>query len=570
MLSRRRRRLRPSATQRPLLMAVLLSAMCCSLGNDRNLAREADDREKLPPAGGASAAVPRQVKEEVLNNRRGPAWLAKLPQKLQKGDSGNRPFAVQDARVAGGLRAAVPQSSTSKARPRQAFARASERARARGTERELGSPDSNDHNQVMVPPAPPMGNAVSPVRARTPEAPRGWDGRVLAYDQEQLWRTRAREAWNSMLENARVGLLSKGKLIVEPRLAGAASSIMAAALTGDVHELKAALDQDGAHIGVTNGVGETPLMLAAISGNSECMAILLARGAEVDTRDAHGWTALMKAVALGDDKAVGFLLTAGADPEVRNAANQTACSIAGAWGRLPAERLLVSAGACPSPLPSPPASDGTSSSGASGATPTPLPHSSRPRRAAVRRPALKTRDPGHGGNPGHGARGAPAEEDAVQEKALLMKDSHAGDAKHSHAGEAKHLTAPSPDPARSHPAHAHHGTPEEGAREWKREADVRLQWLQAQEKEAERWIEELAVNHERHLTQYRISSCLPLLVTVPHPFVPAPPVPHQLVPAPLHPISLPLLLSLDAPEGRSGKAAPSPTLSPTDPVPRAY
>ena len=75
-----------------------------------------------------------------------------------------------------------------------------------------------------------------------------------------------------MLENARVGILSKGKLIVEPQLRGCASSVMAAALTGDEVGLKAALDEDGACIGVTNSVGETPLMLAAISGNpSKCL-----------------------------------------------------------------------------------------------------------------------------------------------------------------------------------------------------------------------------------------------------------------------------------------------------------
>ena len=118
--------------------------------------------------------------------------------------------------------------------------------------------------------------------------------------QEEQWRQRAREAWNSMLENARVGLLSKDKLIIEPRLGGGVSTIMLAALKGDAPQLMAALDEDGASVLVTNSVGETPLMLAAISGCHDCMAVLLARGADLDTRDIHGWTALMKAVALGE------------------------------------------------------------------------------------------------------------------------------------------------------------------------------------------------------------------------------------------------------------------------------
>jgi hypothetical protein len=112
-------------------------------------------------------------------------------------------------------------------------------------------------------------------------------------------------------------------------------------------------------------------MLAAISGNPDAMALLLARGAELDTCDMHGWTALMKAVAIGDDAAVRFLLASGADTEVRNAANQTACLIAGAWGRRPAERLLIAAAACPPQqqqplLPTPQQSDsGSRASGGS-------------------------------------------------------------------------------------------------------------------------------------------------------------------------------------------------------------
>ena len=454
-----------------LLTAVLLSAMCCSLGHDRSIAADADDGEKLPLAGVANMDGQRQharrVKEEVLSNRRGPAWLAKLPQKLQKGDSGNRPFAVQDARVAGGLKSAVLQSSISRAR------------------RALRSSDSNDQKQVIVSPASPMGNALSHVRARNPEESPGWDGRVLAYDQEQMWRTRAREAWNSMLENARVGILSKGKLIVEPRLSGAASSVMAAALNGDVHDLMAALDQDGAHIGVTNGVGETPLMLAAISGNSECMAVLLARGAEVDTRDAHGWTALMKAVALGDDKAVGFLLAAGADTEVRNAANQTACRIAGAWGRQQAQRLLINAGACPSPPRSTRTSDGKASSGGSSADQAQeVPPSRHQGHATLLWPSLKKHT---------GGRVAVVEEDSLEEDPLLMKGRRTRTPEHQATFN-------------SDSAPAHRSMSEEGGRGWKQEADVRLQWQQAREKEAEDWMKELAVNHERHLTQYRIST----------------------------------------------------------------
>jgi len=262
--------------RRCLVVVLLFAAMSCSLGRDR----ESDEPPGRAGHGGADGQAPRRVREEVLNNRRGPAWLAKLPQRLQRGDMGNRPFAVQDARISRGLREKpVPQTPL---RARDAVQDPQTRA------------DGETGNAVLAPPA--AGNAVSLLR---PRAGPTTGGSVVSLEEEQQWRQRAREAWNSMLENARVGILSKDKLIVEPRLGGGASAIMSAALKGDAPQLMAALDEDGASVRVTNSVGETPLMLAAISGCHNCMAVLLARGADLDTRDIHGWTALMKAVALG-------------------------------------------------------------------------------------------------------------------------------------------------------------------------------------------------------------------------------------------------------------------------------
>jgi hypothetical protein len=326
MHSRRRRR---GGASEALLTVLLFGVMCGSHGRSRSRDVQGELTEDDGPAFELHSAKgpPRQVREEALENRRGPAWLAKLPQKLLKGDRGNRPFAVQDARISRGLR----EAPVSKAKLRD----------------HIPSTDGRNSVALAVQRAAPVGKAMSSMRPRPEALLLQQDAQLLEYDQEQLWRQRAREAWNSMLENARVGILSRGKLIVEPRLRGCASSVMAAALSGDVEQLKGALDEDGACVGATNSVGETPLMLAAISGNPDAMALLLARGAELDTCDMHGWTALMKAVAIGDDAAVRFLLASGADAEVRNAANQTACLIAGAWGRRPAERLLIAAAACP-------------------------------------------------------------------------------------------------------------------------------------------------------------------------------------------------------------------------------
>ena len=340
-----------------LMTVLLFGVMCGSHGRSRSHDVQGELTEDDAPALHLHSAKgpPRQVREEALENRRGPAWLAKLPQKLLKGDRGNRPFAVQDARIARGLR----EAPVSKAKLRD----------------QIPSSDGRNSVALVVPRAAPVGKAMSSMRPRPEALLLQQDAQLLEYDREQLWRQRAREAWNSMLENARVGILSRGKLIVEPRLRGCASSVMAAALTGDVEQLKGALDEDGACVGATNSVGETPLMLAAISGNPDAMALLLARGAELDTCDMHGWTALMKAVAIGDDAAVRFLLASGADTEVRNAANQTACLIAGAWGRRPAERLLIAAAACPPQqqqplLPTPQQSDSGSRASAGSSTST--------------------------------------------------------------------------------------------------------------------------------------------------------------------------------------------------------
>ena len=318
-------------TSRTLIAALWLSALCCSDGRDRDDGGgDGQLTSQLRDAPSAGTAL-RELREEVLDKRRGPAWLAKLPQRMQKGDRGNRPFSVQDARVSGSSNQKVSPKARGHASalmvaPEAAGPLATTVARASRTRR-----------TQMKTPAPP-----APDRS---DRPRPDDRRMSG----NAYEMRRREAWNAMLENARVGLLAQGKLLVEPVLRDSAvSSIMVAAQQGDVQLIQAALDADGASIGIINAVGETPLMLAAISGSSDALALLLARGAELNTRDVHGWTALMKAVAVGHDTAVKLLLAAGADAHVVNLKNQTACYIAGAWGRNACRVLLVDAASCPS------------------------------------------------------------------------------------------------------------------------------------------------------------------------------------------------------------------------------
>jgi len=421
-----------------LLATLSLVTICCSQGRDRDLSAsgEADAnegpflrlREEEKPDG------PRKVKEEVLSNRRGPAWLAKLPQKLQKGDSGNRPFAVKDARVARGLIEAVGfQTPVAKSESTMKY-----------------GPVCSEDTRLAVaePSAPSMSNAISIMQPRAPASLQLLQaGPLLVYDQEHLLRQHAWDAWNSMLENARVGILSRGKLIVEPRLKGSASSIMAAALSGDVDQLKAALDEDGGGTAVTNSVGETPLMLAAISGNTDTMTVLLARGAELDTRDVHGWTALMKAVALGDGQAVEFLLAAGANTEIANRANQTACLIAGSWGKKSVQRILIGAGACQAPA----------------------------------EPSISRVHPDQG---------------TMYAEPQLKGETLGRLQVFDHGDPLCIACVPS----------THTGTHTEikDAKKWKQEADVLLRWQLEREQDAEEWLRQLSENHARHLTQYHM------------------------------------------------------------------
>lgn len=85
------------------------------------------------------------------------------------------------------------------------------------------------------------------------------------------------------------------------------------ARSGDAERLSAYLDA-GVPVNLTNGAGDTLLMLAAYYGNPDTVRVLIARGAEVNRISDRGQTPLAGAVFIGDDEVVRLLLDAGADP----------------------------------------------------------------------------------------------------------------------------------------------------------------------------------------------------------------------------------------------------------------
>jgi ankyrin repeat protein len=85
------------------------------------------------------------------------------------------------------------------------------------------------------------------------------------------------------------------------------------ARAGDTERLAAAVDA-GVPVNLTNGSGDSLLMLAAYHNHPRTVAMLLARGADTARVNDRGQTALGAAVFRRSERSVGLLLAAGADP----------------------------------------------------------------------------------------------------------------------------------------------------------------------------------------------------------------------------------------------------------------
>jgi len=119
-------------------------------------------------------------------------------------------------------------------------------------------------------------------------------------------------------------LLGAPGLQVEARNRNDESALMLAALAGmtDVCRRLIALDAD------VNKPGWTPLHYAASGGHAEIVQLLLEHSAYIDAQSPNQSTPLMMAAMYGNTRTLSMLLEAGADAGVKNQKGMTALDFA--------------------------------------------------------------------------------------------------------------------------------------------------------------------------------------------------------------------------------------------------
>ena len=116
--------------------------------------------------------------------------------------------------------------------------------------------------------------------------------------------------------------------------------LMRAALDGNTEKVKE-LIQQGADVNQRDDNGRTALMFAVINTHYETMKLLLEYGADVNAKSNQGGTPLMGATTAGDLRMVQALLENGADSHARlSETNESALTIAESHGYDEIARLL--------------------------------------------------------------------------------------------------------------------------------------------------------------------------------------------------------------------------------------
>ena len=116
--------------------------------------------------------------------------------------------------------------------------------------------------------------------------------------------------------------------------------LMRAALDGNTERVKELVHQ-GANINQRDENGRTALMFAVINRHYETMKMLLEYGADVNAKSNKGGTALMGAALAGDLRMLQALLEKGADLHTRlKETNESAVTLAASHGYNEIARLL--------------------------------------------------------------------------------------------------------------------------------------------------------------------------------------------------------------------------------------
>ncbi len=124
---------------------------------------------------------------------------------------------------------------------------------------------------------------------------------------------------------------------VEKRSPDDESPLMIAAITGQIDLARRLIDR-GADV---NKPGWAPLHYAASRGQLEVMRLLLEESAYIDAASPNGTTPLMMAARYGSPEAVKLLLEEGADPMLKNDLGMTAIDFANGVNRTDSAELIA-------------------------------------------------------------------------------------------------------------------------------------------------------------------------------------------------------------------------------------
>jgi len=131
-------------------------------------------------------------------------------------------------------------------------------------------------------------------------------------------------------------LIAWPQTTAEVRNAADESPLMLAALSGDVI-LSRLLIQKNADV---NKPGWSPLHYAATNGHVDVMNLLLNENAYIDAASPNGTTPLMMAAHYGTPSAVKLLLEAGADPLLKNDQGLSALDFANRANRIDSANII--------------------------------------------------------------------------------------------------------------------------------------------------------------------------------------------------------------------------------------